>query len=254
MTHEVRIRVLGAASVVALGLVTSLVTTAVVASRAYEARGREAARANREITVKGSARIRVRSDVASWSVTVEGDAPTVPEAYARLEAGAERVRAFLSSRGFPAASVTLGPVERTVHHARDGEGRETREVVGHTLSRTFSVSDADVGRYARAAVDVTELLKEGVSLRSRAPEFRFSKAAELKVRLLGEASSDARTRAEEVAARTGCRVAEVRHAQMSPIQIVEPDGSDVSSGGTYDTTTVEKDVYVVVTVTFGIGS
>ena len=39
---------------------------------------------------------------------------------------------------------------------------------------------------------------------------------------------------------------------MSPIQIVEPDGSDVSSGGTYDTSTVDKDVFVVVTVTFGI--
>jgi hypothetical protein len=252
MEHDVRVRVVGAAAVVALGLVTSLVTTAVVASRAYEARGRETARANREITVKGSARIRVRSDVASWAVHVRGEAPTLDAAFERLEAGVASVRGFLEARGFRPASVRLGAVERTAHHARDKDGRETRTVEGYTVARAFTVSDADVDRYAAAAVDVTELLKAGVLLHSYAPEFRFSKAADLKVRLLGEASSDARARAQEIASKTGCRVAEVRHAQMSPIQIVEPDSSDVSSVGTYDTSTVDKDVYVVVTVTFGI--
>jgi hypothetical protein len=252
MEHQVRIRVMGAAAVVAIGLVTSLVTTAVVASNAYEARGRETARANREITVKGSARIRVRSDVAAWSVSVLGEAKTVEDAFVRLDAGVAKVKTFLAARGFAPASVRLGPVDQTTHYVRDKEGRETREIDAYTLVRTFTVADGDVDRYPQAAIDVTELLKEGVALRSGTPEFRFSKAADLKVRLLGEASSDARTRAQEIASRTGCTLAEVRHAQMSPIQIVEPDSSDVSSGGTYDTSTVAKDVYVVVTVTFGI--
>jgi hypothetical protein len=252
MDHDVRVRVMGAAAVVAIGLVTSLVTTAVVASNAYEARGRETARANREITVKGSARIRVRSDVATWTVSVLGEAKALEDAFVRLDAGVARVRAFLEGRGFPAASVRLGPVDRTTHWVRDKEGRDTREVDSYTLVRSFTVSGVDVDRYPQAAIDVTELLKEGVSLVSCAPEFRFSKAADLKVLLLGEASSDARARAQEIASKTGCRVAEVRHAQMSPIQIVEPESSDVSSGGTYDTSTVDKDVFVVVTVTFGI--
>ncbi len=254
MDHTVRVQVFGGAAVVALGIVASVVTSTLVASRAYEARGRQQSKTAQEITVKGSARVRVRSDLAVWGITVRGEAPDLPGAYGRLEGGVARVSKFLEERGFPKEAVTLSAIETNTHHERDKDGRESRRVEGYTLERYFTVRSADVEHFAQAAADATALLKEGVTLSSGSPSYYFTKAADLKVQIMGDASQDARTRADQVATRTGCRVAEVRRAHVGPVQIVAPDSVDVSSGGTYDTSTVAKDVTVVVTVTFGIES
>jgi hypothetical protein len=39
---------------------------------------------------------------------------------------------------------------------------------------------------------------------------------------------------------------------MGVIQITQPDSTDVASYGRYDTSTIDKDVSVVVTLTLGI--
>lgn len=254
MDHVVRVQVVGGAAVVALGIVASLVTSSIVASRAYVARGRQESRSAQEITVKGSARLRVRSDLAVWTLSVRGEASDLPGAYGRLETGVERVARFLEERGFPKDAVALSAIDTTEHHERDKEGRETRRIETYTLERSFTVRSTDVDRFAAAAAEATGLLKEGVTVASGSPSYYFTKAADLKVQIMGDASQDARARADQVAARTGCRVAEVRRAHVGPVQIVPPDSVDVSSGGTYDTSTVAKDVTVVVTVTFGIES
>ena len=87
---------------------------------------------------------------------------------------------------------------------------------------------------------------------SRPPEFTCTKAGDFKVQILGLASRDALTRAQEIAREAGCRVGEVRHAQMGVMQITQPHSTDVNSYGTYDTSTIDKEISVVVTATFGI--
>ena len=72
--------------------------------------------------------------------------------------------------------------------------------------------------------------------------------------ILGDASKDARARADEVARNAGSTVGEVRSAHMSPLQIVRPNSTDVSGEGRYDTATIDKDVYAVVTLTFAISA
>ena len=89
-------------------------------------------------------------------------------------------------------------------------------------------------------------------MQSGMPQYTYSKVGDVKIAILGAASADARQRAQEIAARTGCRVMEVREAHMGVMQITRPNSTQVSSYGIYDTDTIEKDVSVVVTVTFGI--
>lgn len=254
MDRTVRVQFVGGAAVVALGIVASLVTSTVVASKAYVTGAKERGRTAQEITVKGSARLRVRSDLGVWTITVKGEAETLPEAYDRLASGVESVTAFLSARGFAPETVTLSAIDTSTHYQHDKDGRETRKVEGYTLDRTVTVRSPDVDRFASAAADATGLLKQGVVLVSGWPSYLVTQAGDLKAKIVGDASADARYRADQVAERTGCHVTEVRHAHVGPIQIVAPDSVDASSGGSYDTSTVSKDVWVVVTVTFGIDS
>jgi uncharacterized protein len=252
MEYRVRVNWFSAAAVIALGVAASIITSTAVAARAYESRVKESARTNRELTVKGSTRTRVRSDLGVWTISVRGEGKELQEAFTILDDGVARVQAFLTDKGFADPEVGLSAIATTTFYARDAKGVETREVTGYGLDRTFTVTTAEVNRIATAAGEVTQLIRDNVKVVSYRPAYYYTKAADLKVQILGEATKDARARADEIARNSGCRVGDVRRVQMGVIQITEPNSTDVSSGGVYDTGTIEKDVSVVVTLTLGV--
>lgn len=252
MEHNVKVSMLSSALVLGAAVVVSAVTSVWVASRAYQERGREGREAGQTIVVKGSSRQRITSDLANWRIVVRGEGKDLPGTYDALAAGAARVERFLTEQGFAPGAWTLGAIETTTFFARDEKGNSTREVTGYALSRDFSLETPDVARVAKAAGEVTTLIKEGVLVFSGTPQFYYSKLPDMRVAILGEASRDARVRAEEVAKNAGSVVGEVRGAQMGPLQVVRPNSTEVSYGGVYDTGTIEKDVTAVVTVTFAI--
>lgn len=250
--HRVRIDAGRAALVIALCLIVSIVASVLVASSAYKKRSERAWDASRTITVKGSSRQRVRSDLAVWRISVKGEGKKLEDAYAAVEDAAARLRDFLDASGFKNARVELSPIETEVHHARDGRGDQTREVEAYELSRSFTVTTSDVDGVATAAGKVTDLIKQGVLVFGSPPQYTYTKLPDMRIAILGEASRDARTRAEEIAKNAGSRVSEVRSAQTSPLQVVQPDSTETSGYGSYDTVTIEKDVYAVVTLTLGV--
>lgn len=252
MEHRVQLNLATTAVVVGLGIAVSLLTSTVVAARAYQTRGREAAREWRSMSVKGSVRQRITSDRAVWRITVRGEGPKLTDAYASLDGGIQKVKAYLAAQGFPDAAVEPGPIETTTYFARDSKGYETRETVGYGLSRDMTITTVDVRRVHRAAGEVTSLLQDGVLVLSSAPEYVYTDLAALKRELMGLASQDARARADEIAAKAGCRIAEVSSAHMGVIQITQPYSTDVSDSGLHDTSTIEKDVQAVVSLTFHI--
>jgi len=252
MEYRVRINWFSAAAVIALGVAASIITSTRVAARAYESRAKESFKAGRELTVKGSTRSRVRSDLGVWSISVKGEGKELQDAFAILDSGVTRVQAFLAASGFSESEIGLSAISTVTFYARDAKGVETREVTGYGLDRHFTVTTSDVNKIASAAGEVTQLIRDNVKVVSYRPAYYYSKAADLKVQILGEATKDARSRADEIARNSGCKLGEVRRVQMGIIQITEPNSTDVSSGGIYDTGTIEKDVSVVVTLTLGV--
>lgn len=252
MDHTVRVKLFGAAAVLALGIGASVITSTIVVSRAIEHRAKIQSQARQDITVKGSSRQRIRSDTAVWEIGVTGESETLEKAYTVLEASVSSVQGYLQQKGFSSAEFVESPIDTGTHYARDSKGEPTREVTGYTLTRTFTVTSSDCTKVNSAASDVTTLLKEGVRVTSQRPQFYVSNLPELRVRILGEASKDARVRAEEIVKNVGGRVGGVRDAQMGVMQVTKPNSTDVTGYGIYDTTTIEKDVTAVVTVTFGV--
>ena len=255
MEYRVRIvNVLSVAVVIALAVAASLITSTVVAAKAYKGRASATTESRRVITVKGYARSRVRSDRGVWSIGVSGDGPDLDAAYSVLDAGTNHVRQFLAGQGFGEGDLALGAIETLTRYVRDQAGRELPDVAGYTLSRHFTVTSDDVDRIAAAAGEVTQLLQQNVRVGSSRPQYLFTKVNDLKVSVLGDAAADARVRAEQMALHAACRVGRVRDIHQGVIQITRPDSTEVSSYDMYDTDTIPKDVSVVVTVTFGIES
>lgn len=252
MQYTVRLHAAAGVSVCILAVGASVLASTFVASRAYERRGEQVVRGSQDLSVRGSARTRVRSDLAAWSVTVRSQAPTLPEAYGRLEASSARVGQFMTAAGFAPGEVALGAIATRRIFKRDDEGRQTDEVIGYELSRSVRVASPAVDRVAKAAGEVTTLLREGVEVMPEAPEFLYSKLPELRVTLSGEAAADARRRADELAGKAGCVITAVRSVSAGPFQVTAPDATDARSGGSYDTATIEKDVWISVNASFGI--
>ena len=84
------------------------------------------------------------------------------------------------------------------------------------------------------------------------PSYTYSKVSDVKVNILANAAANARVRAEELTAKAGGTVTGIRDIRQGVIQITTPNSTRVTSYGVHDTSTIMKDVSVVVTVEFGI--
>ena len=252
MEQTVRVQLAAGGVVLALGIGASVITSTVVASRAYERRGQQAQAAGGELFVKGSARQRVRSDQADWTVMVKGEGATLAGAYQTIEAAEAKVRASLAAAGFSPAEIDAGAVAAETKYAREKDGKATNAIESYELSRAFRISTDKVEKVAAASGDITKLLKDNVQVVSWSPRFTYTKLPDLRVALTGEAAKDARARADELAGKSGCEIVAVRSVQTGPIQVTEPNSTDATSVGTYDTSTIDKDVWMSVSATFGV--
>ena len=252
MDCRVRTDFLRSAAVVALGVTVSLIASTAVAARAYRGREADTSRRQQTLAVKGLARQRIRSDIAVWQIEVKGEGASLEEAFAMLEKGRQSVHGFLRSQPFEASEVGVDAIRTVTHYVRDAQGDQTREVAAYSLQGGLTVTSGELERVATAAGEVTELIREGVLVVSQPPAYYYSRLADLKIELMALASRDARARADAIADNTGCSVADVREARMGVLQITPPHSTEVSSYGIFDTSTIEKDVRAVVSVTFGI--
>lgn len=253
MEHHVRVKLAGGAIGIAVVVGLSVITSTIVASRAYEQRGRQAAARRDEITVRGSARQRITSDLAVWNIRVRGEGAKIADAYAAVEDASARVSKFLGQQGFKPEEITLSSVETSAQHKHDEKGNETHEVAGYEMDRVFTVSCPRVAAVGASSAEVTTLLKENVQVFSGRPSYIYTKLPDLRIAVAGQAAKDARARAEEVASKSGSVLGDVRELNTGPIQVTMPNSTEVSASGAYDTSTIEKDVSVTVSATYGVG-
>ena len=141
---------------------------------------------------------------------------------------------------------------RQSRSATDDAGRETSEITGYALKQQVSVTSNDVEKIDQISREATELINQGILLESSAPQFFYTKLGDLKIEMLGEASKDAKTRADKIAKSTSSGIGSIRSARMGVMQITAPESTEVSDYGVNDTSSIEKDVTAVVNISFAV--
>lgn len=208
--------------------------------------------ADETIVVTGSARRRITSDRVVWRAGVSYQAPQLSDAYRALTQSVPKVRAYVVSKGVPEDQITISSIQSTTLTAKGPNGEDTGRVSGYSLRQQVEVRSGDVARVATLAREATELIDQGILLESNAPEYYYTKLDDLKVQMLAEAARNAKTRAEQIASSVGSRIGGVRSARMGVLQITAADSTEVSNEGVNDTSSLEKDITSVVSVTFSI--
>lgn len=201
------------------------------------------------ITVTGSAKERVKADVAVWSASfsVRTNERQLSEAFKLMKRHEESVLKAFKEYGFAESEFTVSSVsvEREYDDSIDPLNK-TYSLVQYVFVETKDV-DAIADKVKRVTQD---LLEKGIVFQAGSVEFYYSRLPELRVSLLSKAMEDARRRAEEIAKSAGTSLGKLVNARSGVVQVLAPNSADVSDYGTYDVRTLEKDIMVTVNVTY----
>lgn len=229
-------------------IAVALVLSSIVGAWAYT----NVKNGEQTITVTGSARKRIKSDLVVWRAGVSYQASQLSEAYKALSDNVPKVKEYLISKGVQENQITISSISSTTLHEKNSNGEETGQITGYSLRQELMVRSNDVDKIEKLAREATELINQGILLESSPPEYLYTKLGDLKIEMLAEAAKDAKVRAQQIASSTGSSIGSVRTARMGVMQITPADSNDVSDSGMNDTSSLEKDITAVVNVGFAV--
>ena len=201
------------------------------------------------ISVTGSARKPISSDLVRWSVSVGVEARIAAPAARRLRGQVAQLHAYLVGEGIPAPAITPSVV---TSEERIQELPHHRRKISYRVSQELDVSTRKIDVVEAAATGVGTLLERGIDVSAAPLEYISTELTDAKLDALGAATEDARRRAEILVKGLGGKLGPMRSTSLGVYQITPRDSTDVSDYGINDTSSREKDVNAVVTATFAV--
>jgi hypothetical protein len=219
------------------------------------------------LSVTGSARKAILSDVVTWTGTVTAKDTNLVAAYDALKIASDKVKAFLIAHGIAETNITLSAIttSRRFHQevvpsapaspggpAGAGTVITTDKIESYTLTQAISVMSTDMEKVPWVSRAVTSLIKEGVEIDSSSPSYLYTKLSELKIDMLAEATKDATARAQQIVENANGHLGKLVEARMGVMQINPKGVSATSAEGNNDTTSYEKEITAVVSTRFEV--
>jgi len=201
---------------------------------------------NETIIVTGSAKAQIVSDYVIWDASITSQASTPEAALPRLNDWTQQVQSFLADQGAQRAEIAQNPVSTDTLATNQGR------VIAYKLTRSFEVRSSRVSEISTLVEASQKLLAQGVPLQAQPAQYLYTKLADLRPKLLADATRDALRRAKILVEATGAHLGGLRGVDVSPFQVTAPNSTQVEDYGVYDTSTLKKDVTAVVNVTFAL--
>jgi hypothetical protein len=203
------------------------------------------------ISVTGSARKPIDSDLVRWSLTVSREAPTAAAAARRLPRDVAAVRSFLEGQGIPSNAIAPGVVSSDEQVVPLGHHRRK---ITYRVSQQLGISTRQIDVVERATTGVGGLIGRGIDVSAGSPAYISTELTKAKLDALAAATADAHKRAEILVHGLGGKLGPMRRTELGVYQITPRDSTEISDYGINDTTSREKDVNAVVTATFAVKS
>lgn len=202
------------------------------------------------LSVTGSAKKPVISDTVKWTGSFSR---TVPQSdlkvgYDQMDRDLNIVRKFFMDQGITEKEYGVSPI--TISQPYESNYQVEEETEEYVLKQNIEVQSQNVDKITALAKSLQPLINQGVFFATEGVEYYYSKLPELRIELLGEAVKDAQVRAEEIAKNSGRSVGNIQSAGMGVVQVLSPNSVEVSDYGTYDTSSIEKEVMVTVKASF----
>lgn len=206
---------------------------------------------NNTLTVTGSARQRVMSDTGKLvgrfmrTVTINN----LKEGYKLMESDQTKVINFFKSQKVDEKNIIISAIsQQDIWKQNEYDGQPKQ----YNLVQTVEIHLEDVNQLDKLSKNLQPLIDQNVLFAIERVEYYVSKLPEYRISMLGDAIKDAKARAEKIAASSGKKVGIIKSASAGVVQVLSPNSIDVSDYGTYDTSSIEKEIMVTVKALFTI--
>jgi uncharacterized protein len=229
-------------SAVVLGLAL-IISTIIISNTAYKIKS-----SGETIEVTGSAKVAVVSDLAKWTINLETKTGNTnqPEGYARLDDATKQITEYLKEKGYTDIETPAPSIYPTYVYPQNGEPYQT----GYQVSRQIIVRSDDVKGIEELAGANLPQKNQSYTISTGSVELTYQKLPETRVALLSDAIKDATARAEAIAKESGRSVNQLKSATGGVVQVLPVGGVEVADYGSYDTSSINKEVMVTVRATF----
>lgn len=204
------------------------------------------------IRVTGSASQQVVSDSASWTINFRTRKPTLKEGYAKLNSDAKLINKFLTDNGFEDKDISFGSINNYENYGRLANGNMSNNIESYTVYQSVTVKSNDIEKITKISKNVDELVNQNINLNADSVRYFVSNLDDIKIKMVGEATKNAKQRAESMVSGTNGKIGTMNSAKMGVFQIVPINSTDVSDYGINDTSSIEKKVVATVNATFNV--
>ena len=217
----------------------SIVLAAYFLGKAYK----ERANPPQVISVTGLGNENFTSDLIVWEGFFTAFNIDLKTAFEQVNRDKEIVRTYLESKGISSENIIFNSVQTL--EQRDNKydnGNYIGSIFrGYSLTQSVNIESKDVSLIEKVAREITELLNKGVQFTSSPPRYYYTQLADLKVKMIAQATEDARLRAENIADNAGGTLGDLISAQMGVFQITGQNSDEAFSwGGVYNTSSKKK--------------
>jgi uncharacterized protein len=218
----------------------------IVASTIHDAK-----HAHDTITITGSARKPIGSDLVQWELEVKGAAGTEVAAAYKARTAAASLVGFLRKAGIAPKDISPEVVQSEVVTTRIDK-KHTRTT--YIVSQGYGVSSRQIDVVAGAATRLGTLLEQGIDVSAQPLAYISTNLDAAKLDALAAATAEARRRAEILVQGLGGHLGGMRASSLGVYQITPRNSTEISDYGVNDTSSRLKDVTAVVSATFAVGS
>ena len=233
-----------------LGLL-SLAVAAVWIGHIFASTIHDAKHAHDTITITGSARKPIHSDLVQWHLEVRGEGTTQGAAAFEAQSGGISLVAFLRKAGIPRDAIEHEVVQSDVITTRVDK-KHTRTT--YVVSQGYGVSSRQIDVVEGAATRLETLLEQGIAVSAEPLAYISTNLQAAKLDALAAATAEARHRAEILVKGLGGKLGQMRASSLGVYQITPRNSTEISDYGVNDTSSRLKDVTAVVSATFAVGS
>lgn len=208
------------------------------------------------ISVTGLGEENFESDLIVWNASFSQFGENLNVASSELKRDRDKIKSYLISKGVKSEQIVFSSVDIQKEYDRnyDNYGNLiSNQFLGYSLNQSLRIESNEVNKIEMISREVTDLINQNIQLSSMSPEYYFTKLAALKLKMIENATKDARERADKIATNAGSSLGNLKNSSMGIIQITAQNSSeDYSWGGSFNTTSKLKTASITIRLEYGI--
>lgn len=196
------------------------------------------------------------SDLIVWQATFSKRGTDLKSISKELSNDRVKIKKYLTSKGIKESDIVFSSVNISKEYSSsyDSYGNYlSSNFTGYLLSQNLRIESSDVDNIEKNSREVTELIDQNIELTSLEPEYYYTKLDALKLKMIENATKDARERAEKIASNSDSKLGNLKNASMGIIQITAKNSSeDYSWGGSFNTSSKLKTASITIRLEYAI--